>query len=99
VSIRPSAKITTSWAFSLAAGRSESSCAGRAGAGGWLAQAASSSETVQAINRWTRMVHSINCSFGDFGGNVMHLADPRLLRTLCYLDGRWLAADDGAALP
>ena len=25
----------------------------------------------------------------------MRLADPRLLRTLCYLDGRWLAADDG----
>jgi len=24
----------------------------------------------------------------------MRLADPRLLRTLCYLDGRWLAADD-----
>ena len=25
----------------------------------------------------------------------MHLADSRLLRTRCYLDGRWLAADDG----
>ncbi|MBK7674132.1 MAG: NAD-dependent succinate-semialdehyde dehydrogenase [Candidatus Accumulibacter sp.] len=25
----------------------------------------------------------------------MHLADRRLLRTQCYLDGRWLTADDG----
>lgn len=24
----------------------------------------------------------------------MQLADPRLLRSLCYLDGRWQAADD-----
>jgi succinate-semialdehyde dehydrogenase/glutarate-semialdehyde dehydrogenase len=29
----------------------------------------------------------------------MHLADPRLLRTNCYLDGRWEAADDGRTFP
>ena len=28
----------------------------------------------------------------------MHLADPRLLRSNCYIDGRWQAADDGRTL-
>ena len=28
----------------------------------------------------------------------MHLTDPRLLRSNCYLDGRWEAADDGRTL-
>jgi succinate-semialdehyde dehydrogenase/glutarate-semialdehyde dehydrogenase len=28
----------------------------------------------------------------------MHLTDPRLLRSDCYLDGRWEAADDGRTL-
>jgi acyl-CoA reductase-like NAD-dependent aldehyde dehydrogenase len=28
----------------------------------------------------------------------MHLNDPRLLRSDCYIDGRWEAADDGRTL-
>ncbi|WP_291995441.1 NAD-dependent succinate-semialdehyde dehydrogenase [Candidatus Accumulibacter sp. ACC003] len=28
----------------------------------------------------------------------MHLSDPRLLRSNCYIDGRWEAADDGRTL-
>ncbi|SBT10502.1 succinate-semialdehyde dehydrogenase [Candidatus Propionivibrio aalborgensis] len=29
----------------------------------------------------------------------MYLADPRLLRSNCFIDGRWEAADDGGVLP
>ena len=29
----------------------------------------------------------------------MYLADPRLLRSNCFIDGRWEAADDGNVLP
>jgi hypothetical protein len=47
---------------------------------------------------WTRMVHSINCSFSDFRRLPCILNDPRLLRSSCYIDGRWEAADDGRTL-
>lgn len=30
---------------------------------------------------------------------MLTLQDPTLLRQACYLDGRWIAADDGACLP
>jgi hypothetical protein len=87
VSIRLSAKITTSLPFSLLAGR-RGLLRGACGAGGLLAQAASSSEKVLAMSRWTRMLHSINCSFQDFRGKAMHLP----IRACCARTATWMVA-------